>query len=129
MFLQRHQQQGFTLLEVIISLTIVGMALGSIFSLLASSKRLAFSAINSMDNTMFLRSSISLAQVEQAPKYPEFPKNLSEKAEISIDDALEKTKRQTQKILYQLEPYHLDQNGKPLTGIASVRWKKLKKIR
>lgn len=123
------QQQGFTLLEVIVALTIVGMALGSLFGLLASSKRLAFSAMHNMDNTMFLRSSISLAQAEQRPKYPEFPQELSKNAEIVLDDIPEKPERQTQKILYQLEPYHLERDGKPVDGIQSVRWKKLKKIK
>ena len=43
------EQQGFTLLEVLVALTITGMVLGSLFALAAGSKQLAFRSGESLD--------------------------------------------------------------------------------
>ncbi len=122
------RQKGFTLLEVIVSLAIVGMALGSLFGLLANSKRLAFRAMANMDNTLYLRSAVSLAQAEETPRYPQFPEELAQHVEFKTEESLEKSKRQTQKILYELEPYNFKVDGQPLLEVDGLRWKALKKV-
>ena len=57
----KRKQKGFTLLEVLVALAIVGMVLGTVFSLLASSKRLAFKALDDIERTVFLRSALNSA--------------------------------------------------------------------
>jgi general secretion pathway protein I len=99
------RQQGFTLLEVIIAMAIVGMALGTILGLLAGSKRLAFKATDDIERTLFLRSAINAAQVLKEPEYPELPGQYKKNLTISIGEPLEKPERQTQPMQLALEPY------------------------
>ena len=42
--LQYHQQQGFTLLEVLVAITLTALVLGNLFALQSQSKHLAFKA-------------------------------------------------------------------------------------
>ena len=54
---------GFTLLEVMVALTITGMALGGLFGVIAGNKRLAWSSEASLVETMQARSMINFAQL------------------------------------------------------------------
>ena len=56
-------QQGFTLLEVMVALTITGMALGSLFGIIAGNKRLAWRSEESLVKTMQARSLINFSQL------------------------------------------------------------------
>ena len=47
--LPQRRQRGFTLLEVIVALTITAMVLGSLFALAAGSKQLAFRSGQSLN--------------------------------------------------------------------------------
>ncbi|MCK5717697.1 MAG: prepilin-type N-terminal cleavage/methylation domain-containing protein [Thiomargarita sp.] len=99
---------GFSLLEVLVAMAIVSMVLGNIFALLAGSKRLAFAAMNDIEQTIFLRSAINAAQIEKTPDYPEFPEQYQKRIELRIDDTpLEKPERQTNPMRLALEPYTL----------------------
>ena len=65
--------KGFTLLEVMVALTITGMALGGLFGVIAGNKRLAWSSEESLIETMQARSLINFAQLND------------EKGEVFID--------------------------------------------
>jgi len=121
------KNKGFTLLEVLLAIAIVGMALGSIFGLLAGSKRLAFKASEEMGQVLFLRASISIAQLEEESEYPELPEVYKKEVDFESDELLESPDRQTRKILLGLEPYNLSNTEKHLE-INSVRLKILDSV-
>ena len=111
---------GFTLLEVIIAMAIVGMALGTVLSLLAGSKRLAFKATDDMERIIFLRSAINAAQVLEEPEYPELPSQYKENLTISVGEPLEKPEQQTRPMQLALEPYTLRDEDKGIE-LSTVR--------
>lgn len=117
------QSAGFTLLEVLIAMAIVGMALGSLFGLLVGSKRLAFKAVDDIEQTVFLRSAINVAQVIKEPDYPEFPERYQQSLDLTIDEPLEKPERQTRPMRLALEPYtlHIDEKGIALTTVRLIK--------
>lgn len=57
-------QSGFTLLEVMIALTITSMVLGSLFALAAGSKQLAVRTQSSLHDTMQARAHINFALLD-----------------------------------------------------------------
>lgn len=116
--------QGFTLLEIMLALLIVSLTLGTTFSLLAGSKRLAFSASAAMQESLFLRAAVNIGQIEEEPDYPEYPKQFALEIKKEPEDVLEAPERQTQKIQLALEPFVIVD---PETGLRleTLRWKKL----
>jgi general secretion pathway protein I len=126
----RRHQSGFTLLEVIIALTIVGLALGSIFGISASSKRLAYKALEGIDRTLYMRAALNIAQVETESDYPKLPKDYAESYDIEPGDLLEKSPRETAKIQFALEPYYiLGQDTSTENALQGWRWKRLNTVR
>ena len=117
------RQSGFTLLEVIIAMAIVGMALGTVLSLLAGSKRLAFKATDDIERLIFLRSAINVAQVLEESEYPELPSQYKKNLTISIGEPLEKPERQTSTMQLALEPYTLrdEAQGIELTTLRLIK--------
>ncbi|BAP55155.1 prepilin-type N-terminal cleavage/methylation domain-containing protein [Thioploca ingrica] len=117
------RQQGFTLLEVIVAMAIVGMALGTILGLLAGSKRLAFKATDDIERTLFLRSAINAAQVLKEPEYPELPSQYKKNLTISIGEPLEKPEQQTKPMQLALEPYTLrdEEKGIELSTVRLIK--------
>lgn len=65
--------RGFTLLEVLVALTITGMALGGLFGVVAGNKRLAWSSERALLGSMQVRSLINFTQLND------------ERGEITID--------------------------------------------
>jgi len=57
------RQTGFTLLEVLVALTIAGMALGALVSVIAGNKQLAWRTEAALVETARLRGHINLAQL------------------------------------------------------------------
>ncbi|ALG68089.1 prepilin-type N-terminal cleavage/methylation domain-containing protein [Beggiatoa leptomitoformis] len=117
-------QQGFTLLEAIIAMAIVAIALGSLLSLLGSSKQLAFKAQANINEVILLRSALNVAQVLEKPEYPKLPAEQVDNMELETEDVLEPPKRQTQKIMLGLEPYQWTDKKKGIL-VSGIRWKKL----
>jgi len=117
------RQQGFTLLEVIVAMAIVGMALGTILGLLAGSKRLAFKATDDIERTLFLRSAINAAQVLKEPEYPELPSQYKKNLTISVGEPLEKPEQQTKPMQLALEPYTLrdEEKGIELSTVRLIK--------
>jgi prepilin-type N-terminal cleavage/methylation domain-containing protein len=64
MMIRPHRQNGFTLLEVMIALTITALVLGGLLSLSAGSKRLAVSAQDTLQEAVQRRAAIQFAQLE-----------------------------------------------------------------
>jgi len=116
------QQTGFTLLEVIVAMTIVSIALGSVFGLLAGSKRLAFKAADDIEQTIFLRSMLNTVQILKEPDYPQLPERYKKNLKINFDELLEKPERQTRLMRLALEPYTLrdDKKGIILTTVRLI---------
>ena len=119
---------GFTLLEVIVTMAIVAMVLGTTFSLLAGSKRLAFKSVEDIGETMFLRSAINLAQLLEEPEYPQFPERLSQRIAFQAEDLLEKPDQQTMLMYFALEPYTFTDKERGVE-LTTIRLKKLDAVR
>ncbi|MEX1196415.1 MAG: prepilin-type N-terminal cleavage/methylation domain-containing protein [Pseudohongiellaceae bacterium] len=62
--IRADRQKGFTLLEVMMALTITGLVLGGLLSLSAGSKRLAVSAQDTLHEAVQRRAAIQFAQLE-----------------------------------------------------------------
>ena len=54
-FSEPNAERGFTLLEILVALTITGMAIGALLSLLGGSKRLAFKGASSLRQASLAR--------------------------------------------------------------------------
>jgi prepilin-type N-terminal cleavage/methylation domain-containing protein len=61
---RRKQVRGFTLLEVLVALTIAGMALGGLFAVIGGNKRLAWRAEAALVRATQVRSAINEAQLD-----------------------------------------------------------------
>jgi prepilin-type N-terminal cleavage/methylation domain-containing protein len=59
----RKRHRGFTLLEVMVALTITGMALGGLFGVIAGNKRLAWRSEEALVRTMQIRGIINFSQL------------------------------------------------------------------
>ncbi len=116
------QHTGFSLLEVLVAMAIVGIALGTVFGLLAGSKRLAFKAADDIERTIFLRSALNAAQVLKEPDYPKLPERYKKNLELITDEPLEKPERQTSTMQLALEPYTWrdDERGIELTTVRLI---------
>ncbi|MEM7020140.1 MAG: type II secretion system protein, partial [Pseudomonadota bacterium] len=62
MLSSKSKQGGFTLIEVIVALTIAGLVLGAVLGLSAGSKRLAFRAQHNIEQTLAFRAALNLSQ-------------------------------------------------------------------
>jgi general secretion pathway protein I len=116
------EKNGFTLLEVLLAMTIVGMVLGTIFGLLAGSKRLAFQAAEDIEQVIFFRSAINATQVLKEPAYPELPERYRNRVELKVEEPVEKPERQTRPMRLGLEPYILldDETGVELRSVRLI---------
>ena len=107
--------KGFTLLEVLVAMTITGMALGALFGVIAANKRLAWRSEASLVTTMQTRSLINYSQLndEQGDVYIDF-----ENQELSIDSGyvLDQPERKTQASTMALRQYEIfDEYGELVT--------------
>jgi len=114
---------GFTLLEVLLALTIVGMVLGTAFSLLASSKRLAFKATDDIERIIFFRSMLNVAQLVEESDYPQYPERYQKRVELKTEELLEKPERQTRPMRLALEVYtlHDEEAGIELKTVRLIK--------
>jgi len=118
---------GFTLLEVLVALAVVGMSLGTVFALSAGSKRLALAALEDVRGVMVQRSALNAAQVRYQPEIPQYPIELATHVQYVLGELEEKPERQTQNILYVLENYQIECNAESFRcqPVSGVRWKRL----
>jgi prepilin-type N-terminal cleavage/methylation domain-containing protein len=77
---------GFTLLEVLVAMTITGLALGGLFGVVAGNKRLAWRSEQALLESMHVRSLINFTQLnnERGELIVDF-----ENTELQLEDGIE----------------------------------------
>lgn len=116
-------QQGFTLLEVVVALTITGMVLGSLFALAGGSKQLAFRSGESLHTAIQARAAINYALLQDEYREVEEILEGAERFEIRGDDYLEFPPRKTQPTIFKLQTYSVtdEETDEAITGTRWVR--------
>ena len=117
---RQHLQAGFTLLEVIVALTITGFVLGSLFSLLGGSKQLSWRSEASLIEATRLRAATNFALLED--EYFDVEPILEDDSyEIRSIDILEEPDRKTQASTFTLEEYEILNSDRGII-ITGSRW-------
>ena len=118
------RQCGFTLLEVVVALTITGMVLGSLFALAGGSKQLAFRSGQSLDVAIEARASINFALLQD--EYREVEEILEGQEQFSIraNEYLEPVPRKTEANTFKLQSYEVIGENTD-ESIKGTRWVKL----
>ena len=113
-------QSGFTLLEVIVALTITGFILGNLFSLLGGSKQLSWRSEASLIEAIRLRAATNFALLED-DYFDVEPILEDDSYEIRSIDILAEPERKTQPSTFTLEEYEIlnSDRDKIITG---SRW-------
>ena len=127
LLIRQHKQAGFTLLEVIVALTITGFVLGSLFSLLGGSKQLTWRSEASLIEATRLRAATNFALLED--EYVDVEPILGDDSfEIRSIDILEEPVRKTQDSTYTLEEYEILNSDRDII-ITGSRWIQLELAR
>ena len=117
-------QQGFTLLEVVVALTITGMVLGSLFTLAGGSKQLAFRSGESLHAAIQARAAINFALLQDEYREVEEIMEGAERFDIRAEDYLEFPPRKTQETTFKLQTYSVTDEETD-EAIMGTRWVKL----
>lgn len=118
-----QKQQGFTLLEVIVALTITGFVLGSLFALVGGSKQLSWRSEASLIEATKLRAATNFALLEDEFSDLE-PILINESYAINAMDILEEPERKTQGSIYALEEFEIVGED-PVAVVTGSRWIRL----
>lgn len=121
---RRDKQGGFTLLEVMVALTITSLVLGSIFTLAAGSKRLAVSTQESVRDSAVFRASINLALLDNRFRAFQLPQDMEDgDYQIEAGERPEDPIRRTEPLRDLLEFYEITgpDPGSPLIGTRWIR--------
>ena len=121
--LAQKKTRGFTLIEVIVALTLTGFLLGGLFALVAGSKQLSWRAEQSLLKAMQQRAAWNYAlldndNAELDAILEEEHYTMRELDDIDIPD------RQTQPMSYQLQVVELRSEQDDVEAVAT-RWAKL----
>jgi prepilin-type N-terminal cleavage/methylation domain-containing protein len=118
---KRHNSQaGFTLLEVIVALTITGFVLGGLFSLVGGSKQLSWRSEQSLIQAMRIRAVTNFALLEN--EYSDVEEILQDASyRIRALDLLEDPERKTQGSVHAFQAYEVV-NRERNEVIAGSRW-------
>lgn len=117
-----NHQRGFTLLEVMIALTITATVLGSLFALAAGSKQLAVRTQATLLETTDARAAINFALLDnQFRRIDEV--RASDRFSIESDGLLEDPLRRTTPLNDLLESYRIidEETGEAFYGVRWVR--------
>jgi prepilin-type N-terminal cleavage/methylation domain-containing protein len=118
----RKQQQGFTLLEVMIALTITAMVLGSLFALAAGSKQLAFRTQASLHQSTAARAAVNFALLDN--EFRDIETVISDnRYDIHGLDVLPDAERRTSPMYELLQEYEVE-NTRTGEVIRAVRWQR-----
>lgn len=115
--------QGFTLLEVLIAVTLTAMVLGNLLALQSQSKRLAFKAEAALQKNINQRAYFNAAWVDSRPGSLYLDKFQADET-YSADNtkALKKPEAQSKPLKFYLESFDIvDKQGDPL--LSGVRLK------
>ncbi|MGB4247714.1 MAG: type II secretion system protein [Pseudohongiellaceae bacterium] len=117
-------QQGFTLLEVVVALTITGMVLGSLFALAGGSKQLAFRSGESLHTAIQARAAINYALLQDEYREVEEILEGAERFEVRGEDYLEFPPRKTNATIFKLQTYSVTDEETD-EAIMGTRWVRL----
>lgn len=113
-------QTGFTLLEVIVALTITGFVLGGLFSLVGGSKKLSWRSEESLVQATRVRAAINFALLED--EYTDVEPILRDESyQLRALGVLEDPLRKTQANVYGFQFYELE-NRERDEVITATRW-------
>ncbi len=98
--------QGFTLLEVIVSLAITGFVLGSLFTLVAGSKQLSWRSEDSLVEATRLRAMTNFALLENEYNEVEFILE-DDGFDIQALEILEEPERKTEPSTFTLQEFEI----------------------
>ena len=117
---QHRRQAGFTLLEVIVALTITGFVLGGLFSLVGGSKQLSWRSEQSLIQATRVRAATNFALLEN--EYSDIEEILQDASyRIRALDLLEDPERKTQGSVHAFQAYEII-NRERNEVIAGSRW-------
>ena len=115
-----NPQAGFTLLEVIVALTITGFVLGGLFSLVGGSKQLSWRSEQSLVQATRVRAATNFALLEN--EYSDIEEILQDASyRIRALDLLEDPERKTQSSVHAFQAYEII-NRERNEVIAGSRW-------
>ena len=115
-----NAEAGFTLLEVIVALTITGFVLGGLFSLVGGSKQLSWRSEQSLIQATRVRAATNFALLEN--EYSDIEEILQDASyRIRALDLLEDAERKTQGSAHAFQAYEII-NRERNEVIAGSRW-------
>ena len=115
-----NAEAGFTLLEVIVALTITGFVLGGLFSLVGGSKQLSWRSEQSLVQATRVRAATNFALLEN--EYSDIEEILQDASyRIRALDLLEDAERKTQGSAHAFQAYEII-NRERNEVIAGSRW-------
>ena len=118
-----RNQQGFTLIEVIVALTITGLLLGGLFSLVGGSKQLSWRSEDALVRAMQQRAAWNFALLDN--EYADLETILDDDYyEVRELDDFEAPDRQTQSLQYTLRALELVSEDGDVEAVAT-RWIRL----
>ena len=119
----RGKQSGFTLLEVIVALTITGFVLGALFSLVGGSKQLSWRSEDSLIRATRARAATNYAQLEN--EFHDVELILEDDSyEVRDQGLLEDPERKTQGMVFALQSLEIINEDRDEI-ITSNRWVQL----
>ena len=105
------KQDGFTLLEVIVALTITGFILGGLFSLLGSSKQLSWRSEENLLRASRVRAATNFALLQN--EFRNVEEILKDDGyEIRSLELLDDPIRKTEPLLYALQRYQITEDSR-----------------
>ncbi len=122
MKMRAQTQMGFTLLEVIVALTITGFVLGGLFSLVGGSKKLSWRSEESLVQATRVRAAINFALLEN--DYSDVELILRDDSyRVRALEVLEDPERKTQASVYGFQAYEVvnRERDEVVTGSRWIR--------
>jgi len=117
------KQDGFTLLEVIVALTITGFILGGLFSLLGSSKQLSWRSEENLLRASRVRAATNFALLQN--EFRNVEEILKDDGyEIRSLELLDDPIRKTEPLLWALQRYQITEDSRDEQFFGS-RWIRL----
>lgn len=115
--------RGFTLLEVMMAMTLAGFLLGGLFTLVAGSKQLSWRSEASLQRAVETRARINWALL--LDEYSDVPAILDDDDfDVLDEDIPEPPLRKTQSIVFALQPVVIEDTARGET-INTTRWLRL----